>query len=622
MGNIPKQFLNQLLRRVMSIEQVNAEARTVELAFSSDAQIERWPGIVEILSHEMGSCDLSRLNDKANLLFNHDPDRVLGVVESARIDADGCGRAVVRFGKSEEAERAWQDIQDGILSKVSVGYRIKESELSLGSDDLDVCTVTNWEPYEISLVTIPADPACGIGRNLNTKKTFMENTTIEALEAPAKIPAESKSHKIDIIAERNAAQQGEQDRVRCIIEAGKQYKMQDVAMEALASGRSVEETKDLFLAELNQRNHRIVDGSRPIGLSEQEIRGFSFVKLIRALSSPEEPSARKAAAFELDACAAAADKSHRSLKGTMIPVDVLTTPLRGERGNNTVSILSGSGYTGTGGQTVQTSLLSSSFIDVLRNRTVLMQLATQLNGLVGNVDIPKQTSTSSGYWIGEDEDATKQDVDFGLISIRPKTVANYVEFTRRLTMQSSLSVEMLVRNDLAAGIAKAIDKSGFYGDGTSNAPLGIKNATGIHSVKFANDDPTFKDLVAMETSIAQENSDVQSMAFVANPAFRGYAKTTLKFPAASTNGGTIWEMGNSVNGYRTEVTNQINTGDIFFGNFSDFLIGLWGGLEITVDPYTHSAKGRIRLVFMQDVDFAVRRPVSFCYGTKKPKAGA
>jgi HK97 family phage major capsid protein len=165
-------------------------------------------------------------------------------------------------------------------------------------------------------------------------------------------------------------------------------------------------------------------------------------------------------------------------------------------------------------------------------------------------------------------------------------------------------------------LALTIDSAAFYGTGLSNAPTGIKPAAGVLSQSFVAVQPTFAELVAMESLVSAQNTDVASMAFVANPSTRGMAKTALKFPTGSTNGGTIWENG-TMNGYRTEITNQITSGDVFFGNFADFIIGLWGGLEITVDPYSNSTKGRLRIVCMQDVDFAVRRAQSFVYG-KKP----
>ena len=132
---------------------------------------------------------------------------------------------------------------------------------------------------------------------------------------------------------------------------------------------------------------------------------------------------------------------------------------------------------------------------------------------------------------------------------------------------------------------------------------------------FAGSQPTYAELVEMETQIALDNADVASMAYVGNAAFRGHAKTTLKFPSAAiAQGGTIWEPGNTVNGYRTEITNQISTGDVFMGNFGDLLVAMWGGLELLVDPYSGSKKGRLRVVVFQDVDFALRRTQSFCVG--------
>ncbi len=603
------------MRRVLSVASVDAAARTVELAFSSDVELERWPGVAEKLSHAPGACDLSRLNDRANLLFNHDPDAVLGVVESARIDADGFGRAVVRFGKSEDAEEAWQDVQDGILTKVSVGYRITEVKLLQESESgPDVYEVRSWQPYEISLVTIPADPSVGIGRNLQTQNFMSEQTAqnTPAQPAPAVAPVEPR---ISIEAERSAGRQAEQDRVKSILAAGKHYGLNDAALRAIEEGRTIDQARELFLDEITKRNSRVADGAKPIGLSEKEARSFSFVRLLRALTEPTDRGAQNAAAFELDACTAAAERvNHREIKGTMIPSDVLLQPLMGQRGTNTISIASGAGYTGTAGNTVQTTLLASSFIDLLRNRTVLMQLGTEMGGLVGNFDIPRQTTGTKGYWVGEDANVPKEDIDFGLLQLRPKTVGSVSEITRRTMMQSSLSVEALVRADLARGLSQTIDLAGFYGDGTGAAPVGIRSTAGVNTVTFATAaKPTFAELVQMETEISLDNADVAAMAYVANAGFRGHAKTSRRL-STSTDSMALWEPGGTVNGYRTEITNQVANGHVFFGNFADFMLAIWGGVELTVNPYSGARSGRVEVVAMQDVDFGVRRAASFCFG--------
>jgi HK97 family phage major capsid protein/HK97 family phage prohead protease len=658
LGKLPEGFKpGESVTRVMSVESVDKEKRTLELSFSSDAEIKRW-GMVEVLDHSKNAVDLSRLNNGGPLLFNHDLDRVIGVIEKAWLDGTGKGRALVRFSRREEAEEVWQDIQDGILKNVSVGYRINEIKLKESRDDgTDVYLVTRWEPYEISIVSAPADPSVGVGRTLQEhkpEKPFpMKEKLIAACQArgltlkgdetedqllamlgtkpetpaqrspdPAEIAARAQ-RSIQVGEDHSRGASEERNRVKAILAAGEQYGQRDLAQKAVEEGKTLDAFRADLLESVNKRNQSVRESVTPIGLTEQEARGFSFLKLFRALTAPAGEAARYAeeAKFELEACAAAADKmTHRSVKGVLIPVDVMTAavPGLGVRGTDIVSIKSGGGYTGSGGNTVQTTLLASSFIDILRARTTIMQLGTELGGLIGNVDVPRQTTGASASWIGEDADSTQEDVDFDLVSLRPKTVTNFMEVTRKMLMQSSLGMEALLRRQMAQGIAEQIDLKGYYGTGLSDTPTGIAETDGINADYWATDNVhLFSEFVKMETMIANDNADVNSMAYVTNPTIRGFCKTNRKINT-STDSNTIWEPGNTINGYRTEISTQIAAGDVFFGNFADLWIGMWGGLDITVDPYTHSKKGRIRIVGFQDIDFAVRRPASFAWFSNNP----
>lgn len=637
--NTVRKFTSKTHKRSFRFDgPVDAEKRTIELAFSSDVELERWAGAAEQLSHQPGACNLSRLNDGAPLLFNHDLGKVIGVVENARIDADGKGRAVVRFSRSAEAETVWQDVQDGILRNVSVGYRIKDIKLKENRDGMDVYEATKWEPFEISIVSVPADTSVGVGRSLETdpeesdeddqersKSEASETAVDEAVEPAKEQEAENadlakkksetlppnNSRNITIMENPNTPADGlaaERTRSEAILSAGEKYNAQSLASEFVRSGKSVAEFKTVLLEQVAARAASATkESNATIGLSDKEARSFSLTKLFRALSEPQDASARKDAAFEFEVCSAAA--AGRQTRGTLIPHDVLS--VRSDIISNTKT---GAGYTGDGKNTVATNLLAGSFIDVLRNKAVLLQNATMLAGLVGNVDIPKQTSKTTASWIGEDDSAPATDVNFGLVSLRAKTLAARSAITRRLLNQSSLGIEALVRENLARDLALALDYAGFYGDGTNNAPVGIKSTSGIGAVTFAGANPTFAELVGMETAVSLQNADVDSMAYIGNASFRGYAKSTKKFADASMN--TIWEQGDTVNGYRALTTNQVALGDVFFGNFSDLLVGMWGGLEVMVDPYTGSDKGQLKIVVMQDVDFAVRRAQSFVVGVK------
>ena len=645
-GNVSKLPADgEVFRRAIMIDPANitADKRSVELTFSSDIELERWPGVIEVLSHQSDAVDLSRLRNGAPLLFNHDPDEYIGVIESASIGADRKGRAVVRFSESNDGEKIWRDVQAGILRNVSVGYRINEVKLTEERENgTDVYTVTRWEPYEVSIVTVPADISVGIGRSLfnkpnkdsimnrdqiiamlrNLNVSFTETATDAELSTllqrsiPAPTPTPAPAQRSIIVGSEQPSHadgvKAEQDRVRSILAAGKQYDAADLAQDALEKGHSVEQFRNALLDHVDKRNKQIVDGTQPIGLSDKEARSFSFVKLFRALSADPDQRGRldKEAAFELDACRAAADAmTHRSARGTVIPTDVLLQPLVGQR-NVITGAQTASGYVNAGTNSIQTLLLTSSFIDLLRNRSFLLSVVSELSGLVGNIDIPKQLTGPAAEWVGEDTAAAATGITFGLVSLRPKTLAARSEVTRKLLMQNSLGVEALLRADLARVMALEMDRAGLYGTGLNNQPSGLSIASGINTGTWAAANaPTFAEIVAMETAIALDNADVNGMAYAFNAGVRGRFKTTRKF--SDGNDGTIFEPGNTVNGYATQVSNVITNSDVFFGNWSDFLAGMWGGLDVTIDPYTHSDKGRIRITNFQDVDFAVRRPESF-----------
>lgn len=645
-----------LLYRVAEVASVDRNSRTAELAFSSEYPVSRWFG-VEVLSHDPAHVRLDRLNNGAPLLWNHDWDEQNGVVESARIDKDKRGRAKVRISRNDDGEELLNDIEDGIKRHVSVGYMVHGMQLQSTADGIDTYLVNDWEPYEISIVSVPADPTVGVGRsaeipeeesrtapkedaqNSPTHKSEVRNNTTMKEKilrdangnlVRAKVDDAGNIVEVMEVLERAgeavaAGAESERARCRTISAMAAKYRgavknADELARKAIDENKSPDEFRGMLLDAVDKRTDApLNEQSRgaDIGMTDRETRQYSLMKVIRALSDPTNRRAQEDARFEFEASEAARDASGKEGERFIVPVDVLrrafvTNPEQAQvlmRALN--SSASGSGAGNSGGNLIATDLMAASFIDILRNRSTIMSLGRVMGGLVGNIDIPKQTAAAQGYWLGEDGDATETGPEFGQISLSPKTVAGFTEITRKLMMQSSLDVEAIVRADLAIALALTIDRAGYYGTGASNQPLGIINTSGINAVSFGAANPTYTELVEMETAIATDNADVASMAYVSTPGFRGYAKTTLKFTNVA---GTIWEPGNTVNGYRTEITNQITAGDVVLGNFADFLIGMWGGLELTVDPYTHSRKGRIRIVAFQDVDFEMRRLESFCYG--------
>lgn len=649
-----------LMHRTATVGNIDIEARTVELSFSSETEkVERWFGI-EILGHDPGECDLSRLNNGAPVCWMHDLRDQRGVVVagSGRIDADKVGRCIAKYSRKEEGEDLFQDIADGIVTKVSVGYSVRGMKFIEERDGVDVFRITSWQPYEISNVSVAADDDVGIGRaaeipqeestsppsdtGIELTRTLTDNRTQKTMiiknirnaaghlvrvevDEDGKIVKELEVLEHASVSATQASQRGTEDeraRVRSINELSAKFgkaieNIDELSRAALNDGVSSNEFQRTILEAMDKRMAKPLSdqaAGADIGLTEREVRQFSLLRVVRALSDPSDKRAQKEAEFEFSASHAAAEKAGKNGERFMVPTDVLRRSVY-DLGDKNRAMNTGTGGAAagdTGGYGIQTNLLTSSFIDILRNRATIMKFGRVLGGLQGNIDIPKQASGATGYWLGEDDDATETGMELGQMSLTPKTVAAFSEITRKLMMQSSLDVEAMLRADLAIALALTIDTAGYYGTGTQHQPLGIANTTGINAQVIASSGaPTFAELVAMETKIAQDNADVNGMKYVANSGFRGHAKTTLKFAGVA---GTIWEPGNGVNGYGAEITNQVAAADVFFGNFQDLIIGMWGGMELHVDPFSNSKKGRIRLIAFQDVDFGLRRVESFCLG--------
>lgn len=637
----------------MTREAINVEARTVELSFASEEPYQRWWG-TEILSMDRSAVRLGRLaGGQHPLLVNHCPDDQVGVVERAWIGDDRRARAIVRFGRSEDAQEIFQDVQDGIRSLVSVGYRIHEAKLAKSSDqgDNDEYLITDWEPYEISIVSIPADPTVGVGRGMSRtdiRSLFTGSDRSNQQQQSKELSlmgdtTDTKSVEPDLKKSSADGAAAERQRIRDIGVLGKKFGRSQADIDkAIDDGTSYDAFREAVFSGLEQSGALRLADAGEIGLSKKERQQFRFTNLIAATIWPEDAAVRKMAAFEIDASRAAADKRldvRTERQGAFcVPVDVLTGPLdmRMADAEMATSMLmqrmraSGTvgqrdlvvGTASAGGNLVATELLGSSFIDLLVNRLSVMSMgATMLTGLQGNIAIPRATGGSTGYWLGENSAATESQQSFDQVALSPKTAGAMVDYGRRLLMQSSIAVEAFVRMDIARTLSLMIDAGALTGTGASNQPRGLLNTVGIGSVVGGTNGaaPTWDNIVDLESAVATANADGGSLGYLTNSKVRGKLKRTQQF--TGTNGAPVWQ-GNELNGTRAIVSNQVPSNltkgtsagicsAIAYGNWSDMLIALWGGLDIMVDPYTGSSAGTRRIVALQDVDVSVRYPQSF-----------
>lgn len=586
-----RMFEGSSFKRAESTEFAEAEDRTLEFPFASEMPVERYFGM-EVLSMDEKAMDLSRLNDGAPLLYQHDADRIVGVVERAYIK-DKRGYAKVKLANNELGREMQDLVKDGIIRNVSFGYRINDMEEDKSTKPVTY-RATSFQPFEISLVTVPADQTVGIGR------AFTQNEGVSTASAVTSSPTisnmEEQTPNLELL--RAEASEAKAKEAAEMLALGKRTQNVDLAQDFVMNSRSLDELRSALIEKMGSQAKPVDSTAGEIGLSEKETRQFSWLRAINYLSNPADRAAREAAGFEIEASDAAAAKLGRQSRGITIPQDILSRDLATSPAS-------------AGGNLVATDLLAGSFIDLLRNASALDRAgATVLTGLTGNVAIPRQSGAATAYWVAESGAPSESQQTLDQVTMMPRTVAAYTDYSRRLLIQSSVDVENMVRSDLARVLALKIDLAGLYGTGTNSEPLGLKNTTGIGTEDFAANTPTFAEVVALESDVAGANALLGSPVYLMNAAMRGALKTAVK---ESGQASYIYEN-NEVNGYRGEVSNQVESNDLWFGNFADLLIGYFSGLDLMVDPYSNSTSGTVRVVAMQDVDMAVRHPESFSRG--------
>ena len=603
-----------LLQRTASIARsdIVEETRTVKLSVSSEALVPRWFG-QEILDHSPRSIRFERIRKGAPVLLDHYGNQV-GVVESFEL-AGKRTVATIRFGNSQEAQDVFADVRDGIRQNVSIGYRVHKMVLETGSDDEEqrVYRVTDWEPYEVSIVSIPADISVGVGRAADFAHDIMiergltmdkDNDNGQGTSTAKSVTetAATTPQPIDRDALTTEVRNQEQRRIRDLEALGERFERYDghtMARQFIRDGRSVAEFRNSLLEKIPTLD-KAGSGDKPAGaldLSAADTKRYSLLRAINAATTGDWSKA----GFEQECSVAVSDKLGREARGFYVPYDVLL-------GKRTMSTAAA-----TGGRLVNDEYMPGEFIDRLRQQTLVSRLgARYLTGLVGNPDIPGGATGATFYWLGEDENVSNSDITFRSVNLSPKTVAGAVAMTRRLMLQSSPDIEGLVQDELLYGMALAIDTAVIKGSGTNNQPKGILNQADLLTVALADEGaPTRKELRQFKTVMKKANSFLGNPIFLTTPDIEAHLEDE---PIDVGSGRFLLENGRAL-GHTVEGSNIMPDNSLILGNFADVIIGMWGVLDLMPDKAAKAASGGLVLRVFQDVDVAIRHPQSFVKAT-------
>ncbi|EER5475240.1 phage major capsid protein [Escherichia coli] len=631
-----------------------------EIAFSStqpyqrqfwDEQNQEMVVLDEILVHTPEAVDLSRLNNNAPLLFNHNFDNHIGVVCDARIDADNVGRALVKFSKHGTlANDIRNKVIEGTMEKISVGYDIKEYHIDYTKGQL---IVTKWAPFEISFVTVPADDSVGLNRSLNTitvnlgAKRDMTKEQIEEIkeeqesaqveETPVE---ENKEPKVEETQERQVEENKEDEN----LEDGKDAKHPESVDDDSSTVREeeevkeereaapVEEEKTEEVAERSEEDEEEIRAiARELNIDDEELKRALAIKdmtpeafrtkalnnitnaqrnneqikdskmektfdLNNVIRSLVDGAALGANEAEYSAMAAgAAMQRGRAARGGSVFVPAAA--LRAASEGNTKATLTA---------VTDEKLLTESYVEMLLPQSVLGRLGvTVLSGLNAPIAVPKMTASSVDAFgfVDENGAAPESKAEFANVKMAPKTFAGGNPISRQ-SLKTVPNIATLITDHINKAVRIKLEQLILSDKDNTRGPKGLVKQLVDADRVTKKTAFSYKDFLKEIAALTDAGVPAQSIKFAMSGATAAELESTLKDNGVS---GYIIENG-KLAGYDVVTSGVIPADHIVLGDFSGIMIGEWGGLELDMDDTTYRAQSAIVPRIWVDLDFTVVQP--------------
>ena len=260
------------------------------------------------------------------------------------------------------------------------------------------------------------------------------------------------------------------------------------------------------------------------------------------------------------------------------------------------------GEGGVHGDIIETEF--TNILEPLRAKNVLVEAGAKfMTNLVGDVQVPVMGKTNVG-WSGEVSEATSGDPAFSHVVMSPKRLTAYIDLSKQFLAQDSLGAENLIREDIVKALNNKLEETILgAASGTTTQPEGMFYT--ISATQVTN----FADVCNKEAELEDANvygDKIYVLSNKAKAAFRNMAKSTKSTQLVMENG--------EIDGTKAINTSMIADKKYLYGDFSNLIIGQWGAIDLTVDPYTLARSGQVRLVINAYFDAKVVRPDAFTAG--------
>jgi HK97 family phage major capsid protein/HK97 family phage prohead protease len=634
-------------------EAIDADKRTVKLAFCSEDPYERWWG-VEILDCSPGSVRMERLKNQAALLLNHDSDKQIGVVESAVLNKDKKGRASVRFGRSALGEEIFADVVDGIRSKVSVGYRIHDLVLERQQDDVSTYRVTDWEPYEISIVSVPADDTVGVGRGLSglpEKVNVMEKVETTAAGAD---PAKALSEKLqsDNTAARKDERSKHADLIKGLNELGAMWPEYDGPAMAMKAAENPDMTLDAFRQVMldTVARHKaapIRTGKLEKGAGE---RPAAFGNGAREILQRTQAFKGVGKAFGVDDN----EVAYRAGMWCRAAIQGDSAAFRWCRDNGVVlrqGGFDGAVFDGHDVRDINSSTFSSAGWLIPQEMSAAMIVNREIYGVARRIcrmwpmttatlQIPRWRSGTTAYFVPEGTEGTRSDSAGDQVELALKDLMATTRLGKSTMMDAIISLADFVVDEQSRsrsvkedGILISGDATSTYGGMTGVKTLLDDSGNSVGKVDAASAHDTFPEIDASDVAKLMGVLPVYARAgarFVCSGVFEANVFGRLKLSAG---GNTIQTLQGGVleqdyGGFPITVAHDMPAGAgttynavavLLFGNFQlGVAFGHSQQMIMTVDPYSRAKWNQTEITTVERIDIVAHGVERSTSGTPGP----
>lgn len=598
--------LKKTQKREMKVQEVptNNDSREVLIAFSSENPVVRCingKDYNEILLHTPDAVDLSRLKNGAALLFNHDLNQHIGIVEDANIDSDKVGRALVRFSTVGMGDEKYSQVKEGVLRKVSVGYEINDYQI-----DGDNLIVTNWAPYEISMVSVPADDFVGVGRSIDGEQPELDYTSTEEVQETVTNEVPEEQSEVETSDEED----------KSIVEEVKEF-TEEVNEEVKEIISDVVETLEEVIEEVKSEVSELINKDEEqriaelngmarvlkLDVSDAIANGISVEDFKRQLKKPIKDDINiMENKFSLSNSIRAMSNLDAEVEGLDMGSRGVKVPATSIRAVNTT----------TGANLIQETIAYDSYIDILRANSVLAKFPlTVISGLEGDgkLSLPALNSdfTDSFGFVAEDGTSPEATPAFGKVTLEPSDFTGSVYLTR-IMMKSADAAERYTTDAMIKGAATQLEKTvlaGVVTEATTAGNVTVGATTGVMD---------FDAVVDAMGALGSRNVASSSVVAVMSPATRAACRkqvvkgnTAAKFLVEGQ--GDAQLLAGEIPVIESTL---VADGQIILGDFSQIVIAQWGSdVELDRDLTTSRNRGGLYLRVWATMDHKVARPESF-----------